>query len=96
MSLYNIEPVALLPIPRLTDVGLIYWLDNVSCNGTESKLSECEHNGVGVHRHCLLRYSEAGVLCSCKFAILLNDLCICKECLYNNYIQLNVMKMMLD
>lgn len=37
------------------------FLDNVQCTGTESSLSECQHNGWGVHncRH----YEDAGVSC---------------------------------
>ena len=29
-------------------------------------LSECEHNGVGVH-NCRVRYEEAGVVCNSMF-----------------------------
>ncbi|XP_065327307.1 deleted in malignant brain tumors 1 protein-like [Pelmatolapia mariae] len=37
------------------------WLDNVACIGTESKLSECQHRGFGLH-NC--GHSEdAGVVC---------------------------------
>lgn len=37
------------------------FLDNVQCTGTENSLSECQHNGWGVHncRH----YEDAGVSC---------------------------------
>ena len=64
---FIIESVALQSNPKLMDVGLLYWLDDVSCNGTESKLSECEHSGVGVHSHCEVRSEEAGALCSRMF-----------------------------
>ena len=65
--LYAPESVALQTNPKRTDVGLLYWLDNVSCNGTESKLSECEPQNVGVHSHCKVTSEEAGALCSRMF-----------------------------
>ena len=37
------------------------WLDDVNCNGSESKLIECQHNGVGNHE-CDY-YNNAGVIC---------------------------------
>ena len=42
----------------------LYVLDDVHCMGTETKLSDCSHSGVGVY-DC---YSgEAGVICTSKF-----------------------------
>jgi hypothetical protein len=42
---------------------LFYYLDNVDCSGNEDRLSECEHDGIGVH-NCGVRYEEAGVECN--------------------------------
>ena len=47
-------------------LSLLYHLDNVHCSGDEDILSECEHNGVGVH-NCRVRYEEAGVICNSMF-----------------------------
>ena len=41
-------------------------LDNVQCDGTESMLSECTHQGIGVH-NCFEGVSEAGVVCTGMF-----------------------------
>ena len=37
------------------------WLDNVDCSGSESKLSYCNHNGVGVE-NCG-HHEDVGVTC---------------------------------
>ena len=37
------------------------WLDDVDCSGSESSLSECSHNGVGVH-NCG-HYEDVGIAC---------------------------------
>ena len=37
------------------------WLDNVICNGSESRLIDCQHNGVGNH-NCD-HHKDAGVTC---------------------------------
>ena len=42
-------------------VGIIH-LDNVQCNGSESRLTNCSHLGVGVH-NCQPS-KDAGVICS--------------------------------
>ena len=45
-----------------------YLLDNVDCSGTESSLSDCRHNGIGV-QNCNEGGREAGVICNCKFCV---------------------------
>lgn len=37
------------------------WLDNLACNGSEDKLIDCRHNGVGIH-NCN-HGKDAGVIC---------------------------------
>ena len=41
-------------------VGIIH-LDNVQCNGSELRLANCSHLGVGVHNCVPLE--DAGVIC---------------------------------
>ena len=38
------------------------WLDEVLCSGTESSITQCSHNGFGIH-NCVAR-EDAGVVCS--------------------------------
>ena len=52
--------------PVLSNALLLYHLDNVRCSGNENMLSECRHNGLGVH-NCFVRSQVAGVICSGKF-----------------------------
>ena len=42
-------------------VGVIH-LDDVQCNGSELRLANCSHRGVGVH-NCF-HFEDAGVICS--------------------------------
>ena len=52
------------------------WLDNVYCKGHESSISNCPHNGWGVHNCGHQEY--AGVICSkgkfCSIHLLLKHL----------------------
>ncbi|KAI6658615.1 Scavenger receptor cysteine-rich protein type 12 isoform X1 [Oopsacas minuta] len=43
------------------------WLDEVACNGTENRLSECPGSPVGEH-NCL-HWEDAGVVCSNDFQL---------------------------
>ena len=56
------------------------WLDNVVCNGTESSLLECDHNGFGLH-NC--GHSEdAGVMCQGKINCMQFILQLCMHSLH--------------
>ncbi|CAI8031474.1 Deleted in malignant brain tumors 1 protein, partial [Geodia barretti] len=48
---------------RMNDSILFYHLDDVECRGNENMLSDCGHEGIGVH-NCFVRFEEAGVICS--------------------------------
>ena len=41
------------------------WLDDVNCNGFESRLIDCPHNGIEIH-NCGLS-EDAGVTCEGSF-----------------------------
>ena len=43
------------------------WLDNVNCQGHESSIVNCQHNGWGSH-NCG-HYEDASVICSGKFDV---------------------------
>ena len=63
---YDSLPPASIPLPRhpvLSNASLLYHLDNVRCLGYENMLSDCGHNGLGVH-NCVTNQDEAGVNCS--------------------------------
>ena len=57
--------ISLQGYPYLSNASLHYHLDNVRCSGNENMLSECGHNGLGVH-NCVVNQDEAGVNCSGK------------------------------
>ena len=49
-----------------SDIGRVIWLDEVNCNGSETKLFNCPHMAIGKH-DCILR--ETVVLECCKFQL---------------------------
>ena len=48
-------------------------MDNVDCSGNESKLSECQHQGVGIY-DCVEGFEEAGVICTGKCDLFANSI----------------------
>ena len=38
-------------------------LDTVLCNGTEQRLEDCPHDGIGLHNCALDHQEDAGVVC---------------------------------
>ena len=48
--------------------SLFYQLEEVTCQGNESLLSDCEHNTI-VPNYCYWRGAKAKVTCSCKFHV---------------------------
>ena len=44
------------------------WLDDVSCSGTESSLTDCRHRGFGIH-NCA-HGEDAGVVCEGKYGFI--------------------------
>ena len=70
-SYYDSPPPASIPVhghPVLSNASLLYHLDNIHCSGYENMLSECRHNGLGVH-NCVVNQDEAGIHCSSKFCV---------------------------
>ena len=62
----NFKSAATLPTQALFGAGSgLIWLDSVVCNGDESSLLLCSHNGVTVH-NCQ-HSKDAGVVCSSEF-----------------------------
>ena len=47
------------------------FLDDVRCRGSELRLTNCTHNGVGVH-NCG-HHEDAGVVCNGKLAFIICD-----------------------
>ena len=47
-------------------IGIDFHLDNVSCTGNETKLSECMYAEVG-EQNCTSGSDEAGVICTGEY-----------------------------
>ena len=62
---YVFSPIFFFFTPTLS---LFYQLEEVTCQGNESLLSDCEHNTI-VPDYCYWRGAEAKVTCSCKFHV---------------------------
>ena len=39
------------------------WLDNVACNGSESRLIDCSHAGIGQRYHYCDHSNDVGIIC---------------------------------
>ena len=50
------------------------WLDDIHCTGTETRLDQCPHNGIGVH-NCI-HFEDAGVACTSKNMYICTVYCI--------------------
>ena len=50
-------------------------LDNLRCTGTETRLVDCPHNGIGID-NCA-HSEDAGLRCAGKYRILYNNYCLC-------------------
>ena len=84
-----------IPVQRhfaLSNEMLSYHLVNVNCSGNENMLSECDHNGIGIH-NCLLGREEAGVMCKSKCFVLCLKYYVC---FLQVHLILSVMKLTLD
>ena len=82
-KLLSLASIPLRTHPVVYNGSLFYHLDNLHCNGSELFLSDCIHNGVGVH-DCWERLEEAGVIYNSKFHvpqfIIENDIISHREC----------------
>ena len=61
MSDFYLEPAS-YPFYKYV-IGSDFHLDNVSCTGNETKLSECMYAKVGM-QNCISGSDEAGVICT--------------------------------
>ena len=58
--------------PVYTTTSYYYYLEDVTCRGTEKKLSECRHGSASVlliNIKCIKDVNDAGVMCTSKFLI---------------------------
>ena len=65
---------AILKYPSRVSHNTPIWLDDVNCNGHESRLIDCAHNGI--ENHNCEHYEDAGVTCTGSFP----SLYICHLC----------------